>query len=329
MGEGVVDGASGSEHLLFVRGLHDEIVRLQLGLPMLDACRRQDASSLRTRVGGSFGSVGGRALPPIASLGTDRLRLGSIATGHRALSGTGSLDDLVALRSALGFKPRGELAWRTRCSRPAGLPRACSRPSPARRTRRSRDRCTWPPSPGARRAPGRRASRDVVQQPDAVGRADLDHREEVRRVVVDGHRHGGVAAFRVVAPLLRHPVLERHAPLDRLAEQAPELAPSLLPDLGLERPLDLEQVDGRAVLGREDLGGQDGEPGERERARDPREQSRPVAPRPRAVRMSPDAAPGSASCSHVVAAEVRRDRRVVCGDLRRGQRRGSSSAASA
>src|SRR4249919_3874453 len=143
--------------LLFVRGLHDEIVRLQLGLPVLDACGRQDASSLRTRVGGSFDSVGGRALPPIASLSTDRLRFGSIATGHPARSGTGGRDDLVALRYALGFNPRGELAWRTRRSRPVALLRACGRPSPARRTRRSRGSHTWPPWPSGRRAPSRRA----------------------------------------------------------------------------------------------------------------------------------------------------------------------------
>ena len=39
-------------------------------------------------------------------------------------------------------------------------------------------------------------------------------------------------------------------------------------DFGLERPLDLEQVDRDAVVGREHLGGEDGQTRQRERSGD-------------------------------------------------------------
>ena len=67
----------------------------------------------------------------------------------------------------------------------------------------------------------RQRARDVVQQPHAIGRADLDHREEVRRGVVHRDRHRRVAPLRVVAPLLGHAMLQRHPPVDRLAQTDP------------------------------------------------------------------------------------------------------------
>ena len=66
------------------------------------------------------------------------------------------------------------------------------------------------------------------------------------------------------------------APRSRLAKRRAELAPALLPHLRLEHTLDLEQVDGRTVLGREHLRREDRQAGQRQRAGDPRQQPRAV-----------------------------------------------------
>src|SRR6266540_4000006 len=106
------------------------------------------------------------------------------------------------------------------------------------------------------------------------GRADLHHREEVRGVVVHPDLHRDLRTRSgIVSSLLLHSVLERQPPIDGLAERGPELAPAILADPGLERPLHLEHVQGHSVVRGEDLCREDGQSGERQGPGDPRQQA--------------------------------------------------------